>query len=88
MTQYITLKQIIALTGASRSQIMAKLSEPGAPKVVTVIRREFYWNYDDFLEWLEDNPFHIGARGDNGGGTRTSTLDNQLARQFLTAGKQ
>jgi predicted DNA-binding transcriptional regulator AlpA len=87
MTEFITVKQIVDLTGASRSQIMTKLSEPGAPKVARVIGRTFYWYKDDFLEWYEDNPFQIGARGDNGGNTRTNALDNQLARQFFTTGK-
>ena len=78
----ISIKEIIELTGASRTQILHVLSVDDAPHVVAILSRTHYWYRDQILEWLEGDPFSRDRRIPEK--QRTSTLDNELARQFLT----
>lgn len=83
----ITRKEIVALTGCSRSKVLhiINLKRLEFPQPISIIENEMHYNKIEVMEWLLQNDMkELVASGIVRRDPNTSTLDNKLATLFLS----
>ena len=83
----ITRKEIVALTGCSRSKVLhiINLKRFEFPTPISIIENEMHYNKIEVMEWLLQNDLkELEASGIPRHDPNASKLDNKMATLFLS----